>query len=39
MRCDLCGGVLVLMGVLGKLTWLRCRMCGHDRKLVDPCSN
>jgi hypothetical protein len=27
MRCDLCGGLLVLLGKLGHLTWLRCQAC------------
>ena len=27
-RCKLCGGLLCLLGVLGRLTWFRCRACG-----------
>jgi len=28
MQCKLCGGELMLLGVLGLLKWLRCRHCG-----------
>ena len=27
-KCSLCGGSLMTLGVLGSLTWLRCRACG-----------
>lgn len=30
MTCRLCGGVLALLGVLGRLAWYRCRDCGMD---------
>ena len=28
MRCQLCRGLLMLLGVLGHLKWFRCRNCG-----------
>lgn len=28
--CRLCGGLLYLLGVLGKLKWYRCRHCGME---------
>lgn len=30
MICQLCGGVLVLLGLLGNLAWFRCRQCGME---------
>jgi len=28
MTCDICGGLLALLGVLGRLAHLRCIQCG-----------
>lgn len=28
--CPYCGGILLLMGVLGRLYWYRCRSCGIE---------
>lgn len=28
--CPLCGGVLEVLGKLGKKTWYRCRSCGME---------
>lgn len=30
MKCPLCGGLLVLLGKLGRLVWFRCRDCGME---------
>lgn len=39
MSCSLCGGVLALLGCLGKLAWFRCIQCGmqcsHDAAVLD----
>jgi len=29
-ECPVCGGLLVYLGRLGRLNWLRCRNCGID---------
>jgi tRNA(Ile2) C34 agmatinyltransferase TiaS len=29
-RCKVCGGVLEILGKLGRLTWYRCRNCGME---------
>jgi hypothetical protein len=36
VACLACGGLLALLGGLGRLTWFRCRDCGLDqcRKLT-----
>jgi len=28
-QCRLCGGEGVLLGLLGRWTWFRCRRCGN----------
>lgn len=33
--CPLCGGLGVLLGVLGTVTWLRYRDCGIDFRTAD----
>lgn len=30
MLCDMCAGELKYLGVLGDLTWFRCRYCGYE---------
>lgn len=30
MTCQLCGGLLALLGTLGNLRWFRCTGCGMD---------
>lgn len=35
MRCTCCGGPLMLLGTLGRLTWLRCRDCGVDQSTTE----
>lgn len=37
IKCPECGShVLVYLGVLGTLTWLRCRQCGMDVHTTEP---
>lgn len=33
MTCDMCGGDLVELGLLGSLMWYRCRCCGWEQHL------
>lgn len=28
--CGLCGGILKLLGILGRKEWVRCESCGID---------
>lgn len=35
-ECPKCGGTPTLLGTLGRLTWLRCRMCGWQWYLTLP---
>lgn len=30
LKCGLCGGLLVFLGLLGDLAWYRCRDCGLE---------
>jgi len=34
--CGLCGGPLVPLGQLGRLTWYRCRHCGMQFHCEEP---
>jgi len=31
MTCKCCGGMLIFLGQLGRLIWLRCQHCGCDQ--------
>lgn len=35
MSCEQCGGVLALLGTLGRLTWFRCVQCGWQQSCED----
>lgn len=36
MECMICGGLMMVIGVLGRTRWYRCRNCGiDDRKEVE----
>ena len=35
--CVLCGGILVYLGTLGRLLWLRCRDCGMEQNQEANC--
>jgi hypothetical protein len=34
--CPTCGGPPVLLGTLGRVTWLRCRDCGWEYQADGP---
>lgn len=36
MTCDMCGGTLMPLGVLGRLSWFRCRQCGIEFSIDEP---
>ena len=33
-NCDMCGGILILLGQLGDVTWFRCEVCGWEQAKV-----
>jgi hypothetical protein len=35
-NCPMCEGEPTILGVLGRITWLRCRNCGWDYAADEP---
>jgi len=35
VQCEICGGPVGLLGVLGNTTWGRCRNCGAEFSFCD----